>query len=192
MSPTTLPQHWTSNWRSTVMIVQRRGMGLLIVTARSQLTLRIINHWGLISAVGLGSSGQLPFFSPLTTLGGATALLARRRPTKEAPPTSSIRKSSTIPDYAMKESKRTGYEALTYGAGAACSVRTWWWEWVEHRSRRSDPLSKIMEVAGTMVTRWHTVGSPDAAGFRFQMPVCPLLLSAAANIPLPSVSHVWA
>jgi hypothetical protein len=42
-----------------------------------------------------------------------------------------------------------------------------------------------MEVAGTMVTRRHTVGSPDAAGFRFQMPVCPLLLSAAANIPPP-------
>jgi hypothetical protein len=60
------------------------------------------------------------FLLPSTTPGGGAALPARRCPTGEALLTSSIRISSTIPDYAMKESKRTGYEALTYGGGVTC------------------------------------------------------------------------
>jgi hypothetical protein len=85
----------------------------------------------------------------------------------------------------LEKNKSASRGEIVVPAGGFRNVRTQWWEWVEHRSRRSDPLSKFMEVAGTMVTRRHTVGSPDAAGFRFQMPVCPLPLSAAANIPPP-------
>jgi hypothetical protein len=43
-----------------------------------------------------------------------------------------------------------------------------------------------MEVAGTVVTRRHTVGSPDAAGFNSKFPSDSFLLSKAVYILLPS------
>jgi hypothetical protein len=46
-------------------------MGLLIMTTRSQSTLRIISHRGQISVAGLGSTGQHAFFSPRQHQAGA-------------------------------------------------------------------------------------------------------------------------
>jgi hypothetical protein len=61
------------------------------------------------------------FLLPSTTPGGGAALPTRRRRTGKAHTTSSVRISSTILDYAMKESKRTSYEVLTNGGGVTCS-----------------------------------------------------------------------